>query len=89
GEVIYIDRFGNLITNLRVFGEIDGEVKFKGVTINKISKTYSDVGVSEVVALVDSSELIEIGIRNGSAQEFFKAGYGDDVLVQVKKINIR
>ncbi|CUS95747.1 S-adenosyl-l-methionine hydroxide adenosyltransferase [Candidatus Kryptonium thompsonii] len=26
GKVIYIDRFGNLITNLRASGEINGEV---------------------------------------------------------------
>lgn len=89
GKVIYIDRFGNLITNLRASGEINGEVKFKGTTISKISRTYSDVGISEVVALVDSSGLIEIGIRNGNAREFFKASYGDEVLVRVKKINIR
>lgn len=88
GEVIYIDRFGNLITNLRAIGKIEGEVEFKGATINKISKTYSDVGVSEVVALVDSSGLIEIGVRNGNAREFFKANYGDEVLIQVKKISI-
>ncbi len=89
GEVIYIDRFGNLITNLRTFGEIEGEVKFKETTINKISKTYSDVEVSNVVALIDSSGLIEIGIRNGNAREFFKANLGDEVFIWVKSINAR
>lgn len=86
GEIIYIDRFGNLITNLKVFGKIEGEVRFKEYIIEKISTAYADVNPGQVVALVNSSNLLEIGIRNGNAKEFFKANYGESFIAKIKQV---
>jgi len=86
GEVIYIDRFGNLITNLKSPVEVDGEIRVKDLIIEKISRTYSDVKSGQAVALVDSSGLIEIGIRNGNAKEVFKVKEGEKVFLKVRKI---
>lgn len=86
GEIIYIDRFGNLITNLMVSKEFDAEVRLKNLVIEKISKTYSDVEVGQVVALIDSSGLVEIGIRNGDASKILGVSYREKVGLKVKKI---
>ncbi|CUU05621.1 hypothetical protein JGI1_01287 [Candidatus Thermokryptus mobilis] len=86
GEVIYIDRFGNLITNIKPTADIDGEVKIKEYIIEKISKTYADVKSGQLLALIDSSGLLEIGVRNGNAKELTKADYGEKVFLKVKKI---
>jgi len=86
GEVIYIDRFGNLITNIKPKAEIDGEVKIKEYVIEKISKTYAEVKSGQLVALINSSGLLEIGVRNGNARDLTKAGYGERIFLKVKKI---
>lgn len=86
GEVVYIDRFGNLITNLVASKEFDGEVRIKNLVIERVSKTYSDVEVGKVVALVDSSNLIEIGIREDNASKVLGVDRGEKVFLKVKKI---
>ena len=64
GEVIVIDRFGNAVTNL--FGVHDGEVHI-GARAIPVRRTYADVAAGEPVALVGSSGLIEVAVRDGSA----------------------
>ncbi len=86
GEVVYIDRFGNLITNLMPSKEFDGEIRLKDLNIEKISKTYSDVKVGQAVALIDSGGLIEIGIREGDASKILGVKRGEKVVLKVKKI---
>jgi len=86
GEIIYIDRFGNLITNLKISNKIEGEVRFREYIIEKISSTYAEVGQGQMVALINSSNLLEIGVRNGNAKEFFKANCGENVILRVKQV---
>lgn len=64
GEVIAIDRFGNLITNLTTAGD----VVVNGREI-ALARTYADVPVGKLVALINSDGLLEIAVRNGSAAE--------------------
>ena len=70
GEVIYIDRFGNLITNIEhnIFHAIKNNRDFtiqlpRGKKVQNIHKTYNDVKESEIVALFNSSQLLEIAIN--------------------------
>ena len=64
GEVIVVDRFGNAVTNL--LGVHGGEVRVGSRDI-PLRRTYADVATGEAVALVGSSGLIEIAVRDGSA----------------------
>lgn len=64
GEVIAIDRFGNAITNL--VGVRSGVVAAAGRPI-PVRQTYADVSVEAPVALIGSSGLLEIAVRDGSA----------------------
>jgi hypothetical protein len=83
GRIIYIDRFGNLITNFKTEGIGAGELKVKDVTV-PLKTAYGEVGEGEFVAYIGSSGLIEIALRNGSAQQMIDAGYGVSVELIVK-----
>lgn len=89
GNVIHVDRFGNLITNLRVRpGEAlpSGRVtvRIKSRAIQGLSHAYAQGSPNKPVALINSSNLIEIGAKNGSARELLKAKVGDKVMIQIK-----
>ena len=64
GQVVTIDRFGNAITNL--LGVKAGVVVVAGRTV-PVRRIYADVAPGEPLALVGSSGLLEIAVRDGSA----------------------
>jgi S-adenosylmethionine hydrolase len=64
GEVILIDRFGNAVTNL--LGVHAGRVRI-GEREIPVGRTYADVPLGDVMALVGSSGLVEIAKRDGNA----------------------
>jgi hypothetical protein len=79
GEVIVIDRFGNAVTNL--LGVHGGEVHVSDRAI-PLRRTYADVATGEAVALVGSSGLIEIAVRDGNAAASLGLGRGTTVRVR-------
>lgn len=82
GSIIYIDYFGNCVTNItkKLFSEVAKgrafEIKFKNKTITKIHTNYSDFKVSatktlkdfegEYLALFNEAGYLEIAIYNGN-----------------------
>jgi S-adenosylmethionine hydrolase len=71
GRVVHVDRFGNLITNIRAGPDVLGgevEVEGKGI-VGRVRRTYADAGPGEVLALTGSAGLIEISVRDGSAAQ--------------------
>ena len=64
GEVIVIDRFGNAVTNLVAAHASEVRVSDRVISL---ARTYADVASGEPIALVGSSGLIEIAIRDGNA----------------------
>jgi S-adenosyl-L-methionine hydrolase (adenosine-forming) len=64
GEVIAIDRFGNAITNLLAARAGTLELGTRRIPVRR---TYGDATPGEILALVGSSGLFEIAIRDGSA----------------------
>ena len=70
GQIIAIDRFGNLISNIvKEKGFDRGIVKIGDERIGKVRTCYADVRPGEVVPLWNSSDRLEIAVRNGSAEE--------------------
>jgi S-adenosyl-L-methionine hydrolase (adenosine-forming) len=74
GNVIYIDRFQNAITNIRkeAFEKTRNgrsiRVAFRGYNdVNQISRDYSDVIAGEKLCLFNSSGYLEIAINKGNA----------------------
>jgi len=74
GNVIHIDHFGNLITNIdkETFYKVGKDVPFtiffrkKEYYIDEISTSYTDVPKGEKVAIFNSNNLLEIAINQGA-----------------------
>jgi S-adenosyl-L-methionine hydrolase (adenosine-forming) len=87
GEVLRVDRFGNLVTNidrarLEAFLEGgDGLVGIAGRTV-PIVETYADVPAGSLCALVSSSDSLEIAVTGGSATWELSATRGAAVHVR-------
>ncbi len=64
GVVITVDRFGNAVTNLVWWR--GGSVETNGSRLPLV-RTYGNVEVGSAAALVGSSGLVEIAVRDGSA----------------------
>lgn len=96
GEILHIDRFGNLITNIRC--SLDGSqwalaqqeipvpteelsVAIAGTTIQGLRQTFAEVEQQEILAYIGSSGRLEIAVRGGDAAAQLGVGVGDPVLV--------
>jgi len=86
GEIIHIDNFGNIITNIPekmlrkfTFGSaIDVSVD-RVSKICKFFKTYSEVPTGFPLITIGSSGLGEIAINHGNAKTVFQIKVGDKV----------
>ena len=77
GEVIGVDRFGNAITNL--VGLRPGVVEL-GTAVLAVRRTYADVLVGAPLAIVGSSGLIEVAVREGNGARYFGLTRGSKVV---------
>jgi S-adenosylmethionine hydrolase len=79
GEVVSLDRFGNLVTNLpgTSVGS-DYEVEIGGKTIPVVG-TYGEVPAGSVGAVVNSDGRVEVAARERSAADLLSAGIGTRV----------
>ena len=89
GSIIFIDSYGNAISNItrEVFERVFKKKKFN-ITIrsdqniiDKISHSYKSEGVSDLLALFNSLDLIEIGINGTNAAELLSLQVGDIIRV--------
>jgi S-adenosylmethionine hydrolase len=78
GEVITIDRFGNAVTNLLAMR--GGQVQVAGLTL-ALRRTYADAAAGEAVALVGSSGLVEVAVRDGNASALLGLTRGSSVVL--------
>jgi S-adenosylmethionine hydrolase len=92
GEVVHVDRFGNLTTNvsdrdlsdmLSNFGGDPTEVVVvvEGAVLPLV-RTYGDVSEGEPCALVGSSRRLEIAIHGGNAARILGAARGASVRIR-------
>ena len=82
GEVIHIDTFGNLVTNL---SGADLPGTFRALIAQRTvpgHAYYAAVKPGELVALVGSGGLLEISVRDGNAAEMTGACRGTPVVVE-------
>jgi S-adenosylmethionine hydrolase len=84
GQVIYVDRFGNLVTNLSgdAFPHADVSISLGHARIRGIATSYAAGARGTLVAVVNSWNLIEIAVRDGSARERLGAGVGTTVSLE-------
>jgi S-adenosylmethionine hydrolase len=80
GEVLVVDRFGNCITNIRGERLVGNEqVEIAGRIISGLSANYESG--AEIIALIGSSGLVEIGVPSGNAAERLGVGTGARVVL--------
>jgi S-adenosylmethionine hydrolase len=72
GKIIWIDRFGNLITSISANRRMGRKtVILNGEKIGPIRATFADVRTGRPLAYIGSGGHLEIAVRDGSAREFF------------------
>lgn len=86
GEVIHVDGFGNIITNIGKKDleplDIKNVVKVWLGTMElklKFCKAYAEAGIGDPLAIVGSHDFLEIALNQGNAANRFKTKIGDTV----------
>jgi len=83
GEVVEVDRFGNLATNLpEELVRLTGEVGVEGRWV-PLLRTYGEVESGELLALMDSDGRVEVAVRDGSAAKRLDLGIGAGVRIRI------
>lgn len=85
GEVIYVDRFGSLITNLTA-DQIPhhATIEVDELDIGPIRRTYQDVATGNLLAYIGSGGAVEIAVRDGSAADRLGVGMGGRVAARLR-----
>jgi S-adenosyl-L-methionine hydrolase (adenosine-forming) len=87
GEVLRVDRFGNLVTNVdrRTFERFAAAGKIEIVagtqSVDAVVATYAEAQPEMVCALFGSSDHLEVAVNGGSAAERLALGRGARVIV--------
>ena len=84
GEVIHVDHFGNLATNIRgadLAGLGEVAVKIRGAEIRGLTRTFGERDPGELLALINSAGELGVAVTNGSARERLGAQVGDSIEV--------
>lgn len=80
GEIVYVDRFGSLVTNLTAELVPDyAKLEVEDLQVGPLVRTYNDVAPGGMLAYVGSGGAIEIAVRNGSAARRLGVGIGGRV----------
>jgi len=86
GEVLRVDRFGNLITNIdrRTFDKVSTgplDIRIGSFQVSKVISTYADAGPGDICALFGSSDHLEIAANGASASDALNLGRGAPVQI--------
>jgi S-adenosylmethionine hydrolase len=85
GKIVYIDKFGNLITNITKDILTDKEIKLievgKFTIKGDLKEYYSQVEEGEVLGLIGSFGYLEVAINKGSAKDILNIKKNQDITV--------
>jgi hypothetical protein len=85
GEVLFVDHFGNLITNIPAAALPAApqpfQVKVGEQEVSQRVRCYGEAQPGDVVALVSSARLLEIAVNQGNAARRLHAQVGTPVIV--------
>ncbi len=87
GEVISIDRFGNLVTNISAKLLPEGPLTISAgkKTIQGLSRSYADKKKKQLLALTGSDGMVEISLNCGNAAKTLPLSVGAPVRIRPKK----
>jgi hypothetical protein len=88
GRIIHVDHFGNCITNLTP-RDLEWAKKGEQLVVDIIDQhirglheTYADGPIGVLIAVIGSSDHLELAVRNGNAAQTLGVGIGDIVRVR-------
>lgn len=78
-EIIYIDRFGNLISGIRATSLApDAKLRVGAETLPR-ARTFSDVSPGQAFCYENANGLMEIAVNMGRADDHFGIGVGSEI----------
>src|SRR5579883_743868 len=88
GTVLRIDKFGNIITNLRRKNLAeDFMIDVAGLQITRLYTNFSEADPGEFFAIEGSTGFIELALNQGSAADKLKVVRGAEIEVEVSSAN--
>ena len=90
GQIVYIDHFGNLISNItpshlaevrRLSKRTSVVLHIAGMTIDNVTSSYADGAVDRPCALINSNGHLEVFVKEGSAAHMLKIGRGERLAI--------
>jgi S-adenosyl-L-methionine hydrolase (adenosine-forming) len=83
GIVLRIDKFGNIITNLRRHDlGPDFTIRVEGLAITRLCTSFSEADPGEFFAVEGSTGFIELALNQGSAADRLKVERGAEIEVE-------
>ena len=81
GQILRIDRFGNIVTNFHTndfpnFEQRDFSLAIGPVEINVLAQNYTECGPGELFVIFGSSGYLEVSLNQGSAAEKIRCATG-------------
>ncbi len=87
GEIIHIDNFGNLISNIEgdLIPKGDIEIEIKGNKINGLSRSYKEGKDGRLIGLINAGfGMLEVSLYKGSAASFLNCNKGGRIVIRRK-----
>ncbi len=90
GEIVHVDRFGNLISNLTphhveeiqdVTKRPNRQIRIAGRTIDGLVGSYAEGSRVELSVLINSNGALEVFINEGNAAQWLKMGCGAEIIL--------
>lgn len=91
GWIIHIDKFGNLVSNLKesliedVIGDQSVKIYVGNMILDELLPTFGSVPEGEPVAYIGSSGMLEVGINKGDAAEMMSVKKGAPISLVLQK----
>ncbi len=89
GEIVYVDRFGNLVSNIPATTVTEAwehpenvRVLCDGRDVGGLVGTYGFVAPGETLALINSMDRVEVAVNGGSAREVLGVDRGAEVRIR-------
>lgn len=89
GQIIKIDRFGNLITNISkgafeafLNDDVNYEIRVGSTSLNRLNSAYADAEIGEPLAIMGSLALLEIAVNGGNAEKQLGLKRGEAAIIR-------
>lgn len=89
GQIIKIDRFGNLITNISkgtfeafLNDGVKYEIRTGNASLNRLNAAYADAEIGEPLAIMGSLALLEIAVNGGNAEKQLGLKRGEAAVIR-------